>query len=201
MLNDVGVDFPEGCLCTAAASLSPILLNESVRSRRSFAYRKLPPQLLKLSVLKLDGSVFEVKVSRSVTVAELKEAVEDVFSQLPKHKETDISWSHVWGQFCLSYDGQKLIDDKTYIRLLGIKDGDQLRFIRHSSTNNEREKRIVPKHRRFKGYNEQVLKKKNLLFIYIILNFLLNVYLWDSFLVKIRDKKLISHSLFYVYFS
>ncbi|KAL5539547.1 hypothetical protein UlMin_045340 [Ulmus minor] len=157
MLNDVGVDFPEGCLCTAAASLSPILLNESVRSRRSFAYRKLPPQLLKLSVLKLDGSVFDVRVSRSVTVAELKEAVEDVFSKLPKHKETDISWSHVWGQFCLSYDGQKLIDDKTYIRLLGIKDGDQLRFIRHSSTNNEREKRIVPKHRRFKGYNEQVL--------------------------------------------
>ena len=39
-----------------------------------------------------------------------------------------IGWvrSHVWGHFCLCYEGQKLLDDKVSIRRLGIKDGDQV---------------------------------------------------------------------------
>ncbi|RDX64323.1 hypothetical protein CR513_57135, partial [Mucuna pruriens] len=43
--------------------------------------------------------------------------------------------AHVWGQFCLCYDGQKLVTEKDYLRNYGIKDGDQLRFIRHVSNN------------------------------------------------------------------
>lgn len=34
--------------------------------------------------------------------------------------------SLVWGHFCLCYDGQKLTNDKAYIRNYGIKDGDQV---------------------------------------------------------------------------
>lgn len=34
--------------------------------------------------------------------------------------------SHVWGHFCLSYDGQKLIKDKVSLQSFGIKDGDQV---------------------------------------------------------------------------
>jgi len=34
--------------------------------------------------------------------------------------------SLVWGHFCLCYEGEKLIDDKAYIRVVGIKDGDQV---------------------------------------------------------------------------
>ncbi|KAI7985742.1 DNA topoisomerase 2 [Camellia lanceoleosa] len=39
--------------------------------------------------------------------------------------ELDVGRSHVWGHFCLCYEGQKLINDKDYIRNFGIKDGDQ----------------------------------------------------------------------------
>lgn len=103
--------------------------------RRSFSYLKLPQQLLKLSILKLDGSCFDVQVARTASVAELKQAVESVFSLSPKEGQGKISWSHVWGHFCLCYEGQKLLNDRTCIRSFGIKDGDQLHFIRHLSIN------------------------------------------------------------------
>ncbi|PIA42385.1 hypothetical protein AQUCO_02000083v1 [Aquilegia coerulea] len=103
--------------------------------RLSFSYHKLPPPQIKLSVVKLDGSTFDVQVAGNVTIRELKQAVEDVFTQSPKEGGGAISWSHVWGHFCLCYEGQKLTNDKDYVRSIGIKDGDQLQFIRHLSIN------------------------------------------------------------------
>ena len=41
----------------------------------------------------------DVQVPKTATVAELKEAVEDVFSQLPMDKEINISWYvQFWSQ-------------------------------------------------------------------------------------------------------
>uniref|UniRef100_A0A5B7AV90 SNRNP25 ubiquitin-like domain-containing protein n=1 Tax=Davidia involucrata TaxID=16924 RepID=A0A5B7AV90_DAVIN len=111
---------------------SPLLLIDGL-SRKS--YNKLPQEPLKLTVLKLDGSTFGVEVTKTATVAELKQAVEHVFSHLPKNGPGKVSWSHVWGHFCLCYGGQKLVIDSEYIRDYEIKDGDQLHFIRHVSIN------------------------------------------------------------------
>ncbi|KAD2806159.1 hypothetical protein E3N88_39536 [Mikania micrantha] len=101
----------------------------------SYSYHKLPKSLLKLSVLKLDGSSFGIEVPVSATVAELKLALEEFFHLLPKDERCTISWSHVWGHFCLCYEGEKLLDDKAYIKRLGIKDGDQIKFVRHVAIN------------------------------------------------------------------
>ncbi|KAM4125438.1 hypothetical protein ACJW30_01G312100 [Castanea mollissima] len=95
--------------------------------KSTLTYQRLPQEPLNLSILKLDGSCFGVQVGRKATIAELKEAVEEVFSG-QFTADGEISWSHVWGHFCLSYQGQKLVDDKAYIRLFGIKDGVQLCF-------------------------------------------------------------------------
>ncbi|XVE53604.1 hypothetical protein DITRI_Ditri03aG0016000 [Diplodiscus trichospermus] len=100
-------------------------------SRKSFSYSKLPEEPIKLSVRKLDGSSFDVEVIKSATIAELKLAVQDVFSHMPKKGPGKISWPHVWGHFCLCYDGQKLVIDTDLIINYGIRDGDQLHFIRH----------------------------------------------------------------------
>lgn len=40
----------------------------------------------------------------------------------------------MWWYFCLCYAGQKLVDDTDYIANFGIKDGDQLQFVRHVTT-------------------------------------------------------------------
>ncbi|CAN4097887.1 unnamed protein product [Withania somnifera] len=110
----------------------PFLLNDSI-SRKSLYYNKLPEEPLKLTVIKLDGSSFDIKVARNGTVAELKQAVESAFSHLPKTGTGKVSWSHVWGHFCLSYYGRKLLTDSDLLGTYRIKDGDKLNFTRHVS--------------------------------------------------------------------
>ncbi|KAF3794338.1 U11/U12 small nuclear ribonucleoprotein [Nymphaea thermarum] len=97
---------------------------------KSFSYYRLPQKLLKLSVVKLDGSRFDVQVARTASVAELKRRVEDVFDQAPEEGKGKISWSHVWGYFCLCYEGFKLINDKELLRNFGINDGAQPRGLK-----------------------------------------------------------------------
>ncbi|KAK9051416.1 hypothetical protein SSX86_028043 [Deinandra increscens subsp. villosa] len=107
-------------------SFSPLLLI----SRKSFSYGKLPLEPIRLTVVKLDGSSFDITVAKNPTVAQLKQAVEDVFNNFPVHK---VSWSHVWAQFCLCFNGQKLLQDQDSVGIHGIRDGDQLQFVRHTS--------------------------------------------------------------------
>lgn len=140
--------------------LSPVTRNDDVDEKddvRSIthSYKKLAPlPLLTLSVLKLDGSVFEIHVGRTATIAELKQAVEVVFSS----SHSKIPWSLVWGHFCLSHVGQKLTNDTAHIRTFGIKDGDQIQFTRHMSISNMPVK---------KGYkNESVPCKQHLMLPY-----------------------------------
>ncbi|CAB4266775.1 unnamed protein product [Prunus armeniaca] len=110
----------------------PLLLIDGF-SRKSFSYSALPQEPLRLSVLKLDGSCFDIEVAKTATVLELKQAVEAVFSHMPQKGPGKISWPHVWGHFCLCYGGQKLVVETDHIRHYGIKDGDQLHFVRHVS--------------------------------------------------------------------
>ncbi|CAK8570013.1 unnamed protein product [Lathyrus sativus] len=114
-----------------SSSPSPL----AIFSRKSLIYDRLPSQPLRLSVLKLDGSSFDIQVSKNATIAELKDSVEAVFSYMPQNGPGKISWPHVWGQFCLCYDEEKLVKEEDYLRNYGVKDGDQLNFIRHASNN------------------------------------------------------------------
>ncbi|KAM0061484.1 putative U11/U12 small nuclear ribonucleoprotein 25kDa protein [Helianthus debilis subsp. tardiflorus] len=111
---------------------SPLLLIETL-SRKSFSYGKLPLEPIRLTVLKLDGSSFDITVAKNPTVAQLKQGVEDAFNHFPKNGIGKVSWSHVWAQFCLSFNGQKLLNDPDTVAVNGIKDGDQLQFVRHTS--------------------------------------------------------------------
>ncbi|XP_039025893.1 U11/U12 small nuclear ribonucleoprotein 25 kDa protein-like [Hibiscus syriacus] len=95
-------------------------------SRKSCSYSKLPEEPIKLTVQKLDGSSFDVEVIRSATIAELKLAVQHVFSHMPKNGPGKISWPHVWGHFCLCYDGLELLTETDHMMNYGIKDGDQV---------------------------------------------------------------------------
>ncbi|WOL13591.1 hypothetical protein Cni_G22361 [Canna indica] len=116
--------------------------------RSSFSYYRLPiDAALRLTILKLDGSSFEVQVAHTARVGELKKAIEDLFNQPSEDEDSSISWtrnnycsngrSHVWGHFCLCFNEYKLTDDKESLRAFEIKDGDQLHFIRHLYIENE----------------------------------------------------------------
>ncbi|KAG1327169.1 hypothetical protein COCNU_01G011030 [Cocos nucifera] len=103
--------------------------------RSSFSYHRLPEQLIKLTIIKLDATSFDVQIARTAAVWELKMAIENLFHNSAKDGGFYISWSHVWRHFCLSYDGFKLTDDLATLRTFGIKDGDELHFMRHVSRN------------------------------------------------------------------
>ncbi|KAJ6790868.1 Uncharacterized protein M6B38_248540 [Iris pallida] len=124
---------------------SAVGLSVAPSRRSSFSYCRLPDPSLRLSILRLDSTSFEVKVSRTANVLRLKMAVEDVFRDLSEKTEGggNIFWSHVWGHFCLCFKDYKLLDDRKSLKEYGIKDGDQLRFIRHLSVNqNPNKKRL-----------------------------------------------------------
>ncbi|CAL9127469.1 uncharacterized protein LOC135642601 [Musa acuminata AAA Group] len=125
-----------GSFPSADGDLSIRVSPRGHRRHNSFSYFRLPTDpLLRLSVLKLDGSSFDVQIAKTACVGELKEAIEELFSQPSKDGSCIISWSHVWGHFCLSYNEYTLTNDKACLRNFGIKDGDQLHFIRHLSLN------------------------------------------------------------------
>ncbi|XP_049409456.1 uncharacterized protein LOC125872723 [Solanum stenotomum] len=115
------------------SSLSCVVPPFLLSPQKSLYYNKLPEEPLNLTILKLDGSSFDIKVARNGTVAELKQAVESVFSHFPKTGTGKVSWSHVWGHFCLSYDGRKLLTDSDLLGTYRIKDDDKLSFMRHVS--------------------------------------------------------------------
>ncbi|XP_049377280.1 uncharacterized protein LOC125842116 [Solanum stenotomum] len=124
-----------------------------------FLYDKLPEEPLKLSILKLDGSSFDIEVPRNGNVEDLKRAVVEAFSHCK------ISWLHVWGHFCLSYGGQKLLSDDDLIGTYGIKDGDELSFVRHVSvgynpkmTQSEGEEHQFDHHKVSNDFDEEELK-------------------------------------------
>ncbi|PWA82709.1 ubiquitin-related domain-containing protein [Artemisia annua] len=109
----------------------PTFLNEKRSSWKRFSIGKSSSQPIRLSILKLDGTSFEITVTRKATVAKLKQAVEAVFGHLPTQGDSKI-WSHVWGNFCLCFEHMKLLRDRDPITRFGIKSGDQLQFVRHT---------------------------------------------------------------------
>ncbi|KAK9141743.1 hypothetical protein Syun_011143 [Stephania yunnanensis] len=128
--NKPRVVFVERCLNVASKFK---FVTFAAYHHRSSYHKLPPPQLFKLTIHKLDRSSFDVCVARTGTVAELKKTIEDVFAELPREGEREISWSDVWGHFCLCYKGMNLVEDKAFIRSYGVKDGDQLHFVHHLS--------------------------------------------------------------------
>ncbi|KAL8162031.1 hypothetical protein V2J09_013520 [Rumex salicifolius] len=113
--------------------------------RRSFSYDRLQQNPIHFTVVKLDGSRFEIEVRKSGRIAELKKAVEKAFDHMPTNDPGKISWQHVWGHFCLCYDGQKLVKDELYITDYRMKEGDELCFVHHVSEKKRRMKKQAGK--------------------------------------------------------
>ncbi|OMP01379.1 hypothetical protein COLO4_11937 [Corchorus olitorius] len=127
---------------------------ESLLSRK-LLYRKLPQQRhFKLSVLKLDGSLFDVNVGRNATVAELKVAIEELFAELPEETNGCISWNireldvvlvgHMFGgTFACLMMVRNWLTTRLASKTLGSK---MLQFIRHISVNQSPLKRRLKHH-------------------------------------------------------
>ncbi|BFI15104.1 U11/U12 small nuclear ribonucleoprotein 25 kDa protein [Marchantia polymorpha subsp. ruderalis] len=88
---------------------------------------------MKLSILKMDNTSFDVAVLNTASVRELKAELEKKVDSMEQGQlgHRHISWKHVWGNFCLTYNNEKLLNDDALLREFGIKNNDQLHFARH----------------------------------------------------------------------
>ncbi|KAE8021848.1 hypothetical protein FH972_007703 [Carpinus fangiana] len=112
---------------------------------------------MRLSVLKLDGTSFDVAMMNSATVKDLKLAIKKKVNDMEQSKmgHRHISWKHVWANFCLSYNKEKLLDDNSMLQVFGIRNNSQVHFIPYVMAKGSQRHSKGRKHRFFHGLNKK----------------------------------------------
>ncbi|PIN01922.1 hypothetical protein CDL12_25567 [Handroanthus impetiginosus] len=110
-----------------------------------------------ITVLKLDGTSFDVVVMNSATVKDLKLAIKKKVNDMEESSmgHRHISWRHVWANFCLSYHNVKLLDDNSPLQDYGVRNNSQVHFVPYVVSRASRRHSRRRKHRFFHGLNRK----------------------------------------------
>ncbi|KAF3787690.1 U11/U12 small nuclear ribonucleoprotein [Nymphaea thermarum] len=113
---------------------------------------------MKVSILRMDGSTFEVAVLNSATVKDLKLAIAKKTNEMQQAQmgHRHISWRHVWTNFCLSYRNEKLINDGSLLQDFGIRNNCQVNFVPCVASKQSQKHSKRRKHRFFHGLNKRL---------------------------------------------
>ncbi|MBA0742189.1 hypothetical protein Gogos_015272 [Gossypium gossypioides] len=109
-----------------------------------------------ISILKLDGTSFDVAVMNSATVKDLKLAIKKKVVELEQSKmgHRHISWRHVWANFCLAHHNEKLLDDGAALQDFGVRNNSQVHFLPYVVSKGSGRHSKRRKHRFFHGLNK-----------------------------------------------
>ncbi|XVE94478.1 hypothetical protein REPUB_Repub02eG0012500 [Reevesia pubescens] len=116
---------------------------------------------MRISILKLDGTSFDVAMMNSATVKDLKLAIKKKVIELEQSKmgHRHISWKHVWANFCLAYHNEKLLDDNAVLQDFGVRNNSQVHFLPYlmskDSGSHSKSHSKKRKHRFFHGLNKR----------------------------------------------
>ncbi|XP_020214097.1 U11/U12 small nuclear ribonucleoprotein 25 kDa protein [Cajanus cajan] len=112
---------------------------------------------MRISVLKLDGSTFDVTVMNSATVKDLKLAIEKKVNDMEQSSMgyRHISWKHVWANYCLSCHNNNLLGDNEALQNFGVRNHSQVEFVHYVSTKESGRHSKRRKHRFFHGLNKR----------------------------------------------
>ncbi|KAF5777701.1 putative U11/U12 small nuclear ribonucleoprotein 25kDa protein [Helianthus annuus] len=112
---------------------------------------------MRVSVLKLDGTSFDVAVMNSATVKDLKLAVKKKVNDMEQSKmgHRHISWKHVWRNFCLSHHNEKLLNDDANLQDHDVRNHSQVHFIPYVMSRASKQHSRRRKHRFFHGLNRR----------------------------------------------
>lgn len=101
---------------------------EEVNSQIALEYG----QAMTVRVLKADGEIMPIVVVQNATVLDLKKAISR-FMELKQQREGGvkyISWRYVWRTFHLVFQGEKLEDDQMKLKDYGIRNRDEVTFMK-----------------------------------------------------------------------
>ncbi|OAY59041.1 U11/U12 small nuclear ribonucleoprotein 25 kDa protein isoform X1 [Manihot esculenta] len=110
---------------------------------------------MRISVLKLDGTSFDVAMMNSATVKDLKLAIKKKVIEMEQSKmgHRHISWKHVWENFAISCNNQKLLDDNSALHDFGVRNNSQVNFVPYVMSKGFGKHSKRRKHRFFHGLN------------------------------------------------
>lgn len=111
---------------------------------------------MRICVLKLDGTSFDVVLLNTATVKDLKLAIKKKVNEMEQSKmgHRHISWRHVWANYCLLYHNEKLLNESASLQDFGIRNNSQVQFIPFITAKQSRRHSRRKKHRFFHGLNK-----------------------------------------------
>ncbi|XP_056310201.1 U11/U12 small nuclear ribonucleoprotein 25 kDa protein [Danio aesculapii] len=101
---------------------------EEVNSQVALEYG----QAMTVRVCKADGEVMPIVIVQSATVLDLKKAIRR-YMELKQQREggvKHVSWKYVWRTFHLVFNGDKLEDDRRKLKDYGIRNRDEVTFLK-----------------------------------------------------------------------
>ncbi|KAB1211413.1 U11/U12 small nuclear ribonucleoprotein 25 kDa protein [Morella rubra] len=112
---------------------------------------------MRVSVLKLDGSAFDLAVLNTATVKDFKLAIKKKVNDQEQSQmgHRHISWKHVWANFCLSFNKEKLLDENSALQDFGIRNNSQVHFVPHVMSRGSQRHSKRRKHHFFHGLNRR----------------------------------------------
>uniref|UniRef100_A0A0D3G1A4 SNRNP25 ubiquitin-like domain-containing protein n=3 Tax=Oryza TaxID=4527 RepID=A0A0D3G1A4_9ORYZ len=113
---------------------------------------------MRLTVVKLDGTSFDVAMLNTATVKDLKMAIRKKTDEIEQEKmgHRHISWKHIWDNYCLTHQNEKLIDDNSVLSSNGICNNSKVYFSPHVMSRVYRKHSRRRKHRFFHGLNRKI---------------------------------------------
>ncbi|KAL9445782.1 hypothetical protein AB3S75_013632 [Citrus x aurantiifolia] len=111
---------------------------------------------MRISILKLDGTSFDVAVMNSATVKDLKLAIKKKVNDMEQSNlgHRHISWQHVWANYCLSHQNQKLLDENSALQDCGVRNNSQVQFVPYVLSKGSGKHSKRRKHRIFRGLSK-----------------------------------------------
>ncbi|XP_078171290.1 ubiquitin-like superfamily protein [Carex rostrata] len=112
---------------------------------------------IRLTILKMDNTSFEVAVLNSATVKDLKVAVRKKVNEMEQANmgHRHISWKHVWANYCLVCNGAKLINEKSLLSAYGIRNNCKIEFLPDVTSRLREKHSRRRKHRFFHGLSKK----------------------------------------------
>nr|AFK35853.1 unknown [Lotus japonicus] len=110
---------------------------------------------MRISIIKLDATSFDVTVMNSATVKDLKLAIKKKVNDMEQSNmgHRQISWRGVWAKCCLSYNNHKLLNDDA-LQNFGVRNNSQVHFVPYVMAKESRSHSTRRKHRFFHGLNK-----------------------------------------------
>ncbi|KAG2321462.1 hypothetical protein Bca52824_014675 [Brassica carinata] len=111
---------------------------------------------MRLSIIKLDGSSLDVAVMNSATLKDLKLLIKKKVNEMEQANmgHRHISWKHVWSNFCLSCNNDKLLDDDAVLQDVGVRNNSQIAFVPYVTKKGPGRHSKRKKHRLFRSLHK-----------------------------------------------